>query len=166
MAFTADILTICCWEGTVRESEGIGRDVGWRASGIGSGDGTATKVKGPTTWNDALGKMNTASPKMEAVKAQIRRDLDSVATFMAETGYKPSPNKRTLLKTLREEYNEFCKLNNCRQVGHKMFSQHVRSAGFDVVSDTGNRTYVCCETTQNLDLDFVGDVFKLKSSER
>lgn len=108
----------------------------------------------------------TVSPKMEAVKEQIRRDLDSVATFMAETGYKPSPNKRTLLKTLREEYNEFCKLNNCRQVGHKIFSQRLRSAGFDVVSGTGNRTYVCCETTQNPDLDFVGDVFKLKSSER
>lgn len=108
----------------------------------------------------------TVSPKMETVKEQIRRDLDSVATFMAETGYKPSPNKRTLLKTLREEYNEFCKLNNCRQVGHKMFSQRLRSAGFDVVSGTGNRTYVCCETAQNPDLDFVGDVFKLKSSER
>ena len=108
----------------------------------------------------------TVSPKMEAVKEQIRRDLDSVATFMAETGYKPSPNKRTLLKTLREEYNEFCKLNNCRQVGYKMFSQRLRSAGFDVVSGTGNRTYVCCETAQNPDLDFVRDVFKLKSSER
>ena len=108
----------------------------------------------------------TVSPKMEAVKEQIRRDLDSVATFMTETGYKPSTDKRTLLKTLREEYNEFCKLNNCRQVGYKMFSQRLRSAGFDVVSGTGNRTYVCCETTQNPDLDFVGDVFKLKSSER
>lgn len=109
----------------------------------------------------------TVSPKMEAVKAQIRRDLDSVATFMTETGYKPSTDKRTLLKTLREEYNEFCKLNNCRQVGHKMFSQRLRSAGFDVVSGTGNRTYVCCETTtQNPDLDFVEEVFKLKSSEQ
>lgn len=108
----------------------------------------------------------TVSPKMEAVKAQIRRDLDSVATFMTETGYKPSTDKRTLLKTLREEYNEFCKLNNCRQVGHKMFSQRLRSAGFDVVSGTGNRTYVCCEPTQNPDLDFVEEVFKLKSSEQ
>lgn len=43
----------------------------------------------------------TVSPKMKAVKAQIKRDLDSVATFMTETVYKPSPNKRTLLKTLR-----------------------------------------------------------------
>lgn len=100
----------------------------------------------------------TVSPKMEAAKAQIRRDLDSVATFMAEAGYKPSPNKRTLLKTLREEYNEFCKLNNCRQVGHKIFSHRLRALGYDVVSGTGNRTCVCCETTQKSPVDEIGDI--------
>ena len=89
---------------------------------------------------------------MEAVKEQIRRDLDSVATFMTETGYKPSTDKRTLLKTLREEYNEFCKLNNCRQVGYKMFSQRLRSAGLggvreihDAAHGPGpNRSGICC----------------------
>lgn len=94
----------------------------------------------------------TKSPKMEAAKEQIRRDLDSVATFMSESGYIPSTSNRILLKNLREEYNEFCKLNNCRQVGHKSFGFRLRAGGFDVVSGTGNRTYVCCETTQPTDL--------------
>lgn len=108
----------------------------------------------------------TKSPKMEAAKEQIRRDLDSVATFMVEYGYKSSSNQRVLMKELREEYNEFCKLNNCRQVGHKSFGQRLRAAGFDVVSGTGNRTYVCCETTQDSEFDVIEQVFKLKSPKQ
>ena len=108
----------------------------------------------------------TKSPKMEAVKEQIRRDLDSVATFMSESGYFPSTSNRILMKTLREEYNEFCKLNNCRQVGHKSFGLRLRSAGFDVVAGTGNRTYVCCETTQPIEVNVVGEFFGLKPSEK
>lgn len=108
----------------------------------------------------------TKSPKMEAAKEQIRRDLDSVATFMSESGYIPSTSNRILLKNLREEYNEFCKLNNCRQVGHKSFGLRLRAAGFDVVSGTGNRTCVCCETTQPTEVDVVGEFFGLKPSEK
>lgn len=108
----------------------------------------------------------TKSPKMEAAKEQIRRDLDSVATFMSESGYIPSTSNRILLKNLREEYNEFCKLNNCRQVGHKSFGLRLRAAGFDVVSGTGNRTYVCCETAQPTEVDVVGEFFGLKSSKK
>ncbi len=44
----------------------------------------------------------TKSPKMEAAKEQTRRDLDSVATFMSESGYLPSTSNRILLKNLRE----------------------------------------------------------------
>lgn len=108
----------------------------------------------------------TKSPKMEAAKEQIRRDLDSVATFMSESGYIPSTSNRILLKNLREEYNEFCKLNNCRQVGHKSFGFRLRAGGFDVVSGTGNRTYVCCETTQPTEVDAVGKFLGLKPSEK
>lgn len=100
----------------------------------------------------------TKSPKMEAAKEQIRRDLDSVATFMSESGYTPSTSNRILMKTLREEYNEFCKLNNCRQVGHKSFGLRLRAAGFDVVAGTGNRTYVCCETIQKSAVDEIGEM--------
>lgn len=95
---------------------------------------------------------------MEAAKEQIRRDLDSVATFMSESGYIPSASNRILMKTLREEYNEFCKLNNCRQVGHKSFGLRLRTAGFNVVSGTGNRTYVCCETIQKSAVDEIGEM--------
>lgn len=100
----------------------------------------------------------TKSPKMEAANEQIRRDLDSVATFMSESGYIPSTSNRILLKNLREEYNEFCKLNNCRQVGHKSFGHRLRAAGFGVVSGTGNRTYVCCETIQQSAVNEIGEM--------
>lgn len=108
----------------------------------------------------------TRSPKMEMTKDRIRRELDNVATFMDEVGYKPSSNSRILYKDLRMEYNEFCKLNNCRQVGPKVFSNRLTAAGFDVVNGAGNQRYVYCEKPQNTDMEIVEQVFGLKSFEK
>ena len=100
----------------------------------------------------------THSPKMETAKERIRRDLDSVATFMDEEGYRPSSGERIPLKEIREKYNEFCKLNNFHPVGHRIFGQRLRAIGFDIQSGTGNVTYVYCEILQKPAVDEIGEM--------
>lgn len=132
----------------------------------------ATEIDGVLQW--VLSGLNrlltmkkfTRSPKMENAKARIRRELDNVASFMDDAGYKPSLSSRILYKDLRTEYNEFCKLNNCRQVGPKVFSNRLTAAGFEIVYGTGNQRYVYCEKPQNPDMEIVEQVFGLKSFEK
>jgi len=69
----------------------------------------------------------------EAMLAQYKLESDSVAMFMNEKGYKPSPDKTCLLSGLYREYVAFCHEDGYRPVGKNGFSKRLMAAKFHVV---------------------------------
>jgi putative DNA primase/helicase len=69
----------------------------------------------------------------EAMLAQYKLESDSVAMFMNEKGYKPSPDKSCLLSGLYREYVTFCHEDGYRPVGKNGFSKRLMTAKFHVV---------------------------------
>lgn len=63
---------------------------------------------------------------------QYRRESDSVAMFVEERGYKPSPDHHEPLGDLYKDYRGFCADDGFRALGKTNFSKRLQAAGVEV----------------------------------
>jgi putative DNA primase/helicase len=63
---------------------------------------------------------------------QYRRESDSVAMFVDERGYKPSPDHHEPLGDLYKDYKVFCADDGFRALGKTNFSKRLQAAGVEV----------------------------------
>ncbi len=68
----------------------------------------------------------------EDAVGQYRRESDSVAMFIDERGYKPSPNHHEPLGDLYKDYKGFCVDDGFRALGKTNFSKRLQTAGYEV----------------------------------
>lgn len=87
----------------------------------------------------------TMAPKIEATSQRIQKESNSVAVFMDDIGCVKSTNTKIPLKSLSNQYNEYCKENNYRAVSNVELSRRLKSLGHEVVSGTNNARMVYCE---------------------
>lgn len=90
-------------------------------------------------------KKFTMAPKIEATSQRIQKESNSVAVFMDDIGYVKSTNTKIPLKSLSNQYNEYCKENNYRAVSNVELPRRLKSLGYEVVSGTNNARMVYCE---------------------
>lgn len=79
----------------------------------------------------------TDSAKANNALANFKKQADSVALFIDEFGYEPSP-AREALPDLYNKYKEFCKDDGYKATGKNKFSARLESKGFEKI-----RTNVC-----------------------
>ena len=89
------------------------------------------------------------SPKSDAKKEKIKREMDTVAEFMEERGYRPSKTEHKTLQELYKDYEIFCQ----EESGHRHkatrqeFSNRLENnMGYYIKRKaTNNQTWVYCE---------------------
>lgn len=68
----------------------------------------------------------------EDAVGQYRRESDSVAMFVDERGYRPSPDHHEPLGDLYKDYKSFCADDGFRALGKTNFSKRLQTAGVEV----------------------------------
>lgn len=81
-------------------------------------------------------KRFTQSKKIKEQVEKYRKESDSVAMFMDDEGYKPSINKFVLLKTMYENYKEFCLNSGYHSCSIQTMSGRLKKCNYDVEKKT------------------------------
>lgn len=93
-------------------------------------------------------KKFTYSRAIEEELNSYQKESNSVALFMEDQNYKPSLEKKILLKSIYSFYCEFCKENHHHPVSKIEFSRRLERLSFRVNRrETNNATFVYCDNS-------------------
>lgn len=82
-------------------------------------------------------------PASDKVLADFKKESDSVALFLDETGYQPDPNARIQAKTVYNQYREYCFDEGLRPLARKNFTKRMESLGcFSKKENIGKVFYI------------------------